>query len=946
MGVISTLLKQTLKKTSPKVAVKKAPLELPKEPIAKEVDLPVVKKSEAPVSEVADVPRETFPAAKELFPTEKGLSQVKEDIAPVLDGEALDIAGKPSVIQTPEDVVVELKHTLSDGLEQFDEADTHIPNFDTFETTDDVKAVIGGMADRNRSQIEAARGPIQTDEQVLGLAKDLGESGNVVTAALQRQMGETFDGAQVVALRQFIQASAGRLKELGTKIASGDATQKEEVMFARQHMLHGEVMSSFMGSRAEAGRRLRAHGIKISSDDFEMDRMSEITQMMGGRNLKKVAQMYKEMDSTAKINKVNKVTTMGKARAVLEEVFINSILSGVKTLVVNTTGNAIFPMKGWVDTAVAARMGKFMSGEEHVMVGEAQAEIFGYFSAIGDGFRMAAKAFKNAAPSDGFSKIEVNYPKAISSENLELGGSLMRAADFFNLTTPKWMPRLVDDATDVTGAVIRFPTERVMTPTDEFFKTLARRGHVARAAFREANGMPPTATPEEIAEKLRTFIENPPESVMKEADDFALYQTFQDPLGESGKKVQSFANNVPGIKFIIPFVKTPTNIFKRAMIDSSPLGLFSSRIRSEIAGGGAKRDLALARISVGTGLAGITAMNVASGMITGGGPSDFKALSVLRATGWQPYSIRVRNPFTGQVAYHSYLRLEPMAFVIGAVADTVEMLQWHDSELGENTPDEEIHKHAQDFAMATIAGIVENSMNKTFMSGAASFVEATSDPDRYMMSYLQRMAGAMIPYSALRRDLTKIQDPYIREAWTGIDKLKKAGGLAGWSDDMPIKRDVYGDAIYHPSGDLLGVLSPFPESKLKFHPVKTEVSRVMMETRRVPLTKPSKRINGVKLDVHQYDRLIMLSRQDLTIGGKTFMEALEAKIDSTAYERATDDSKADIINDITRSFDRAAKGTLRIEDDTLEAAIMQRMQFDAGKKVGEDVAEKLFERNK
>jgi len=942
MGALSTLLKQTLKTTKPKIAVKKAPLEILKEKPPVKIEEPA-DPIESPQAATPD--EQAKPLAKDLVPTEEGLSPVKQDVAPILDGEALDSKGKPSVIQTAEDAVVEHKAMLSTGLEQFDEADTHMPNFDTFETTDDVKSVIAGMADRNRNQIEAARGPVQRDEQVLALAKDLGESGNIVQTALNRQMGETFDGAQVVALRQFIQSSAARLKELGTKIADGDATQKEEVMFARQHMLHGEMMSSFMGSRAEAGRRLRAHGIKISNDDFEMDRMSEITEMMGGRNLKNVAAMYKEMDTTAGINKVNKTTSMGKLRGVMEEVFINSILSGVKTFVVNTTGNALFPAKGWVDTAVAARMGKFLPGDEHVMVGEAQAEMYGYFSAVGDGFRMAAKAFRNAAPSDGFSKIEVNYPKAISSENLDLGGSLMRAADFFNLTVPKWMPKFVDQTTDATGAVIRFPTERVMTPTDEFFKTLARRGHVARAAFREANGLPSTATDADVSETLRTFIENPPEAVLKEADDFALYQTFQDPLGESGKMVQKLANSVPGIKFIIPFVKTPTNIFKRSMVESTLLGAFSSRIQAEIAGGGAKRDLALARISVGTGLAGITAMSVADGTLTGGGPSDYKALSILRATGWQPYSIRVKDPFTGQVTYHSYQRLEPMAFIVGAVADTVEMLQWHDTELGENAPDEETAKQAEKFSMAIIAGIVENTMNKTFMTGAANFVEATSDPDRYMMSYLQRMGQAFVPYSALRRDLTKIEDPYMREAWTSIDKFKKSSGIPGWSDDLPMKRDLYGDVIYHPSGDILGVVSPFKESEMKFNPVKSEVARVMMETRTVPLVKPSKRINGVKLDVHQYDRLVMLSRKELTDSkGNNFMESLEALMDSAAYEKATDDSKADLIHNVRRGFDQAAAGALRQEDDTLEGAIMKRLQYNTGKKVGIDAAEKLFER--
>src|SRR3546814_6560612 len=52
--------------------------------------------------------------------------------------------------------------------------------------------------------------------------------------------------------------------------------------------------------------------------------------------------------------------------------------------------------------------------------------------------------------------------------------------------------------------------------------------------------------------------------MIEAADKQAQYLTFQKPLGPGGRGIQQFANEVPGAKLVIPFVRTPINILKFA----------------------------------------------------------------------------------------------------------------------------------------------------------------------------------------------------------------------------------------------------------------------------------------------------------------------------------------------------------------------------------------------
>ncbi len=844
----------------------------------------------------------------------------KELIKPVekpIEKKAIEAADKPIVDESKvnlDQVESEAKKVEELKFSDFDTDETYQINFDMIETTDEVKAVIAETGQRLKGTIDEARRGVITNNELQGLADDLNMKVDVILPVLERESGGTLNAETILGARKVLNSSAKRITELAKKVSSKEATDKERLSFARQIQLHNEYQTQFMGMRAEAGRALNAFGIPVGDDPVSLKRLSELVDTVQGGNIDVMAEALANADTVAEVGKLTKLNWKEKVGGVLFENFVNSILSGVKTHVINTSGNALFQTMNLAETSIAAQIGRFSSSEEKVIIGEAKARLFGSISAFKDALKVGWKGLKSGEGAET-SKIETKYKKMISAETLDISGPVGRVVDFI-------------------GATIRIPTERMLTAEDEFFKTIARRGTLAQQAYREAmkKAEAGNLNSEQMAQLIKEYMDNPQESAFQKMDAEALYQTFQNPLGEKGRAAQKFVQQIPGLRYLAPFMRTPINIFKAGLLERSPLAGFSRQFREDIKTGGATRDMALARVSMGTITMASVAVAVDSGGITGGGPSNPAARKALMATGWKPYSIVYDDPITGKRQYQSYQRAEPLSYVIGATADMVEISKYMDVDDETIDSDEKTMR----IGAAIIAGIAENTMSKTFVSGISDFTKMMEDPKRYSKNWAQRMAGAQIPFSALRRDLSKIQDPYLRDAWDFKEKLKATGGIPGWSEDSPNRLDLYGEPIYHMNGDIMGVLSPFPNSPMTTDPVKLEVARVMTESRRVAISMPAKRIEGLKLTNKEYYSLVSQSRSELKLSGLNFSEALRKTINSELYKGATVDTQATLLKNIQRGFDKAAKAKLYQNDPEFRDRLDRFRAVKAKRQIGEE----------
>ena len=125
--------------------------------------------------------------------------------------------------------------------------------------------------------------------------------------------------------------------------------------------------------------------------------------------------------------------------------------------------------------------------------------------------------------------------------------------------------------------------------------------------------------------------------------------------------------------------------------------------------GGARRDLAVAKMSLGTGLGMLIMHYAAAGKITGSGPLDQGAEEIMRADGWQPYSVRIGDK------WYSYQRLDPVAMTMGVAADLAGRAEY-------------MTKHQQEKSVTLlVASIMKNLGDKTWLSGVSDLMSALDD---------------------------------------------------------------------------------------------------------------------------------------------------------------------------------------------------------------------------
>lgn len=889
--VVRPAEKQILEKEA-EAAAKKAAGEAPtpEAPAAAEAKLP-----EQPVEQPAKQP-----ATKERVETTVGEkppeSAVLEDPTVPDKMPAREPIESDIPIAPKEPVETTANRLSKANLGEYALDEAHMPNFDRITTTDEVKAVVADFSHQNAAKIDVARRGVITNEQLAGLAADLDVSQAVVKQVLEREIGDVLKPEAILAARQVLNSSADRLKTLADKIAVGQATDTEKVQFARQVQFHNEYQTQFMGARAETGRALNAFNIPVGSDERQSARIAEIISTTGG-DIDRLARAVRMADSTAGVTKAVKMglprRIAGASMHLVNRVFVNGILSGPTTHFVNMLGNTIFQSMNNFEIAAAARLGKFLPGEEHVVAGEALATLHGTLGATMDAWRLFGRALKSGQSLDGVLKYEITGGSK--------GATLDRVPEF----DKPFLGRLIQGL----DAIVDAPT-RVLGAEDDLFKTLAYRAYVERQAMKHVQDQFAAGALklEDAAQEARNFMENTPEQTQKAAEDWAADMTFQTPLGPAGQKFQAALRSVPALTLIAPFIRTPVNIFKQSAY-RSPMAVFSQKFWADVKAGGAARDLALTRFAVGSGTAALVAYMASEGGLTGAGPQNAKARQLWLQNGNQPYSVKGTNPATGEITWHSYARLEPFASIVGATADAVEIGSYV-SEDPESMTDQDAQLWQASGAI--IAGIMNNTGNKTFMKGVSDFMEFTSDPGRYVQAYSSQMALSMVPYSAALRTVRNFNDPYLHEAWTVMDKLRD--NTPGYSEKLPLRLDLFGEIREKSHSTLLGAMSPIPETKAKNDPVVTELLDVMDATHQVPAVMPSKRVEGMRLSAAEYSDLVRISRSESVFGGMSYYDKLDQTINSAEYQRLSPTMRVEVLKKIQSDADSIGRAKLEKEN--------------------------------
>ena len=811
---------------------------------------------------------------------------------------------------------------------------SHMPNFDMMTSPDSIKATIAQLAEDNKAGItEARRGEI-TNTQLQGLVDDMpGGDAAVVRQVLERESGTALSPEVTLAARQFEQASAGRIMALAQQIQAGNKaganTDALLAQYARQKQLHVAFAEQLMGSRAEQGRGLNAFSIPVGAPPEVMQRLAEILKSSNPNLDQELAAV--SMTSTAKgvaaivqgipqgslLKRIFAMsvptstggTTPGAIMGFINRVFVNGVLSSAYTWLSKiAVGNLANTLVNSADIGVAAAIGKFMPGTEHVQIGEMVANMHGQISATGDAFRMAYRIVKTGESLGSVVRFTEGAPQDTNRILPEINGT----------TFGKVM--------NVVDQVINSPGSRFVNAVDSFNQTLAYRGYMERQAYIAVDDALSSGTlkQQDAAAFVTKMMSNPDPAMQQAAEAWATRMSFQDPLGESGQAITNWLQKNPAARLIVPFMRTSVNIFKQSIGERTPLALFTARFQNALAAGGRERDMAIGRMVTGSMFCAGIARQVLNGSITGAGPQDPKARAVWEADGKRSYSISTLNQDTGTKTWHSLANFEPLATLLGITADAVEIGSYIHAD---DSSDSMLNNEAKwkEAVSHTVVGVVNNTVNKTYMMGILKFSEMLADPSRGFDNWKNQMVAGLDPFSSMQRLIRNETDPYMRQANTLLDTVKNQ---TPWvSKTLPTVKDIYGQNRMVKGGSVLGVMSPIPDHAQPYDEVTREIVSVMNDTRTVPISMPERNYpigdgsgrglqggTSMRLTDREYSEYVDLARAQPGFDGKTFKEHLAETIDSPQYQGLSPSMRAEALAAVANSVDKAARERLLNEN--------------------------------
>jgi len=690
--------------------------------------------------------------------------------------------------------------------------------------------------------------------------------------------------------------------------------------------------------------------IGLSESDIQIEGLrNQFINASGGMHPDKLVKLIQETidegNPDSMIASMFKIAKQAQGKHFLDmptEYWMNAILSGPKTQMVNIMGNSLTQAMSTLEAVVGGIASGNLSVVKAVMASWADGRM------ISEAAHFAKKAFKqNDNLLDPQARAFSDRPQgAITGERIassRVGGMVTERG----LTSKKSL--------DALGNFIRIPGRLLLT-SDEFFKQLAYR-RAARLKAAMSGIQQGIKDPKKLSEHIHNTLEGivteggrmaseeglareaaelaakrnltgvdkdkfilkyikenfnkSKSSLMQYAQDEAQYLTFTRELQEKtlGRVLQDATNKLPMLRLVLPFVRTPTNLLKYAFERTPGIYVLKEerlRLQADLTSGDPiRRSQATGKLMTSLFISGVFVDTIFNNReyITGGGPSDEKKKKALMATGWRPYSIKIGD------TYYSYQRLDPLSTLLGLGADLVEV--------GLNEPREFDESGLEKVFSALTLSITRNATNKSYLAGIQNFTDALSDPDRYMPKFGQNFLSSFVP-----NIISQMAD-YDTQALTEVRTIgdafaKKLGARSG----LDKKRNLLGEEYTAEQWMGTGFINPIAMSPYKEDAVLEEMASLNHAFRQ-PQPNLGGQINMLEHENEKgqtaYDRQLELLKS-VKVGGETMRSALNRLVKSKNYKSLTPISEPGLpsprvqkINSILSRFRKEAKKQMLTE---------------------------------
>jgi hypothetical protein len=556
------------------------------------------------------------------------------------------------------------------------------------------------------------------------------------------------------------------------------------------------------------------------------------------------------------------------------------------------------------------------SDAEKIGYDEALTMIQSLRNGMVEGFDLATTAFKKNQPSDLMSKIEAQRGTALPP--ISSAG--------FGIEQDKWFGKAID----YYGTAVTLPG-RMLMAEDEFFKGVLYRMELntlitrrSKTVYRDSldSGMSEVDALAKAEAETISLFQNPPRDLDEAAVLFAQKGTFTNELPPALKNLQQTFNH-PALKIVVPFFKTPANIGLQ-VIERTPFAPLSSQWREEIAKGGVYRDMALAKVTLGSAVLATFGALAGEGSHTGRGPARKADRDALIRDGWQPYSLKIGGK------YYSYSGMEPISALLAVSADYAEYA-----------------KHEQDASkieevfLGGTYGLYEYLKEQPYLQGVAEVAKLLGttqsgevDGKKIVDGLIKQFGGFAIggspagAYSSLLAGIERLSDPTNRDTRASPELPMGVRGfveafnkyksrLPYFNADLPEALNLWGDATKSGTGAVYEMVLPTRVTPEQFSEVDDMLVRMGS-----PVGMPERKIDGVEMDAFEYNRL-------LTIYGKELPSKTEILtiMQTPGFDLLSLDDQQKTVQRVHSKYMDVAKNQLKTEQPRLQAKIQELQEL-------------------
>ena len=604
-----------------------------------------------------------------------------------------------------------------------------------------MEVVLTNIKNNNKELFNQMRRETKSMDALMAMAQATGYDA-IIHKFLGRKPGQVQPPEEVLAGLAAVIKMGRELRDNARKALDMDEPAKEEAFKKLRLMatVQSNLAAQVAGNVSEYGRGLsvvsnisKLEGINLTSYANQLD---EFVQGMDDGLIDYHLNTFLTLQKPSEKAKYAESGWASKTYDLAMEQYINALLSSPVTHMVNIAGNASFQMLSLAERGLSGVIGtvRTLGGRrgdvgDQRYIGEAAAEAHGLMMAQKDAFLLMGKTMVTGESSDFVTKIDLRTRRALGgTDNLQDVASAINQGDFFK------------SFVDLMGISSRLPG-RMLATEDEYFKVITQRRVLYREAYRGMQSVFQQARrsgvsrdeAKQLAEAEYVKIMTSPTQEVKDLmTTEARKMTFQGrPEGFFGN-VGPVINGIPGIKTVVPFYNTPTNVINEAFDRTLNWSPVYKAIKGDISG--KELDDALAKLAIGNGTAAMM-FSLANGdygddvIVTGSLGKEFATTqNISGSANVPPYSIGFKME-DGSYRFHSFSRFDPLSAMLAIGADMAEYARYTDD------PDDLVT-----LAKIYSLSIAEYATNLPFLQGVSELQKAIGGSFQTKEDILDRLS--------------------------------------------------------------------------------------------------------------------------------------------------------------------------------------------------------------